>query len=138
VGQSKEAGVARPAPEKSLFQKFLLYWLPVLLYLTVIFVLSAQPNLKPPIQWQQSDKIYHLAEYIGLGVLLSRAMRGTFPARRLMMATVLAVVLGWCVAAGDEYFQSFIPGRDSSVFDFMADAAGIIIAQLATLLLSRD
>jgi len=130
--------VAQPAPEKTFYQKFLLYWLPVLLYLTVIFVLSAQPNLKPPFQWQQSDKIYHLAEYIGLGVLLSRAMRGTFPARRMLTATVLAVMLGWCVGASDEYFQSFIPGRDSSVFDFMADAAGIVIAQLATLLLAQD
>ena len=130
--------MARPAPEKSFFQKFLLYWLPVLLYLTVIFVISAQPNLKPPIQWQQSDKIYHLAEYGGLGLLLSRAMRGTFPVRRLMTATVLAVVLGCCVAAGDEYFQSFIAGRRSSAFDFMADAAGIMIAQLATLLIARD
>ncbi len=130
--------MARPAPEKSFFQKFLLYWLPVLLYLTVIFVISAQPNLKPPIQWQQSDKIYHLAEYGGLGLLLSRAMRGTFPVRRLMTATVLAVVLGCCVAAGDEYFQSFIGGRRSSAFDFMADAAGIMIAQLATLLIARD
>lgn len=130
--------MARPAPEKSFFQKFLLYWLPVLLYLTVIFVISAQPNLVPPIQWQQSDKIFHVAEYGGLGLLLSRAMRGTFPERRLMTATVLAVVLGCCVAAGDEYFQSFIPRRQSSAFDFMADAAGIMIAQLATLLISRD
>jgi VanZ family protein len=42
------------------------------------------------------------------------------------------------VGAGDEYFQSFIPGRDSSVYDFMADAAGIVLAQLATLLFLRD
>ena len=55
-----------------------------------------------------------------------------------MAATVLAAVLGCCVAAGDEYLQSFIPGRRSSAFDFMADAAGIMIAQLATLLIARD
>jgi hypothetical protein len=32
--------------------------------------------------------------------------------------------------AGDEYFQSFVPGRDSSVYDWMADTSGVVLAQL--------
>ena len=32
--------------ERGFFHRFMRYWLPVIVYLTVIFSLSAQPNLK--------------------------------------------------------------------------------------------
>ena len=32
-------------PPERFFRKFMLYWLPVLAYITVIIFLSAQPNL---------------------------------------------------------------------------------------------
>jgi VanZ family protein len=134
---SKEAGLAERA-RRSSFQLFLRDWLPVMLYVTVILTLSAQPNLKPPINWQGADKFYHLAEYGGFGLLLGRAFRDTLPARRIVLATLIAIFAGAAFGAFDEYFQSFIPGRESSVYDFIADSAGVILAQMVALLVARD
>ena len=42
------------------------------------------------------------------------------------------------VGASDEIFQSFVPGRDSSVYDFLADSGGVLLAQLLYLFFARD
>src|SRR6266436_1096633 len=68
--------LGRQPPRRGFFWTFMRYWLPVLVYLTVIFSLSAQPNLRPPFEFQNSDKLCHLLEYGGLGLLLGRAVRG--------------------------------------------------------------
>jgi VanZ family protein len=113
-------------------------WLPVLVYVSLIFFLSAQPNLQPPLHFENSDKLMHLLEYGGLGVLFARALRDNFPARSWVFTSLLALGAGLVIAAGDEYFQSFIPGRESSVFDWLADGTGLTFAQLAYLAFARD
>lgn len=121
-------------PARTFFQNFLRFWLPVLLYLTVILALSAQPYLKLPIRFNNADKLYHLIEYGGLGWLLVRALRGTMRLRTPVAAAAIAIVLGSLFGAGDEYFQSFVPGRDSSPYDWMADTAGVVLAQIVYVL----
>ncbi|MBI1799086.1 MAG: VanZ family protein [Candidatus Eisenbacteria bacterium] len=118
-------------PARTFFQQFLLYWLPVLLYVTVILTLSAQPHLQPPLHFRNADKLCHLIEYGGLGVLLARALRGSMRVSVPLFAGLMAIGLGSMIGAGDEYFQSFVPGRESSVFDWMADTLGVIVAQVA-------
>ena len=122
--------MARRPPARSLFQQFLVYWLPVLLYVTVIVVVSAQANLQPPLHFRNSDKLFHLLEYAGLGILLARALRGTLRVRVPLFAAMMAIGIGSLIGAGDEYFQSFVPGRDSSVYDWMADSLGVMLAQV--------
>ncbi|MCC6349241.1 MAG: VanZ family protein [Candidatus Eisenbacteria bacterium] len=114
------------------------YWLPVAAYVSLIFVLSAQPNLRPPFHFQNSDKLSHLLEYGVLGVLLARAMRATLRPRSWLLTTMLTMALGLGIGAGDEFFQSFVPGRDSTVFDWLADGTGITFAQLAYLAAARE
>lgn len=117
---------------------FARYWLPVLVYVSVIFILSDQPGLRPPLKFTNSDKLMHMLEYGGLGWLLVRAFRAAMPARSWVFTSMLALGLGLCIGAGDEYFQSFVPGRESSVFDWLADGTGLIFAQLAFLAAARD
>ncbi len=117
-------------PRRSFFQLFLLYWAPVLVYVTIIFGLSAQPNLKPPLQFQNSDKFFHMLEYGGLSFLLARAFRSTARIRLALTAALLVVLIGAVIAACDEKFQAFIPGRDSSLQDWFADVTGLILAQI--------
>ncbi len=117
---------------------FVRYWLPVAAYVGVILTLSAQPNLKPPVEFFNADKVAHILEYGGLGVLLARASRAQFRQRFAFRAALLALAIGAAVAAGDEVFQSFIPGRDSSVFDWTADTIGLLLAQIAYLIFARD
>jgi VanZ family protein len=114
------------------------YWLPVLMYVALILALSAQPKLRPPLQFTLSDKFYHALEYFGLGVLLARAFRAGRRAAVPMRTVTRAVTLGVIVGACDEIFQSFVPGRLPDVYDVLADATGVLLAQLVFLLAVRE
>jgi VanZ family protein len=129
--------VERPQ-ERPFFSLFLLYWLPVLVYLTLIIVLSAQPYLSPPLEFPNSDKLMHMLEYFGLGILVVRALRATMRIPLPLVAALLSLSFGIVVGTGDEYLQSFIPGRSSDPFDLLADTVGAAIAQLVYLAFTRE
>lgn len=117
---------------------FLKYWLPVLVYVTAIFVLSAQPYLKPPIRFPNADKFYHLGEYLLLGWLLARAFRVSLRVPYPVMAAMMALAFGVLVGASDEFFQSFVPGRTCDIFDLLADTAGLVLAQMLFVALTHE
>ena len=121
--------VTRP-PKRRFFVLFMSFWLPVLAYVAVIFALSAQPYLQSPLHFLNGDKIMHAGEYLVLGLLLVRALRATLRVSRPLFAAMITIGLVLVVGASDEFFQSFVPGRQSDVFDVLADLAGGAIAQL--------
>lgn len=99
--------------------------IPLLLYLGLIFFVSSRPNLRPPgVDIFLMDKIIHFMEYSILGVLLfdsiGRAMIqskfGTF---------IFLLAVGSSIGALDEIFQSYIPGRHMSIYDYIADTLGV-------------
>jgi VanZ family protein len=103
----------------------------VLAYVVLIFTLSAQPGLHIPGTFEYRDKVAHTLEYGGLGVLAYRAARATWPrtpALRRALVTVVAISL---LGVIDEKFQSFVPGRDSTPYDWMADTLGAMLGQVA-------
>ncbi len=108
---------------------FTSHWLPVLAYLGLIFFLSAQPHLRPPVQFSNSDKTYHLGEYLVLGALMARALRASQAQWSGLRVAAVTVALCSLWAASDEYHQSFVPGRDCSVWDWCADTMGALLAQ---------
>lgn len=115
--------------EKSFLFKFLIYWLPPLVVATIIISIGEIPHLQPPIQFWQSDKLFHMLEFGALGASLSRALKGSTrlnPWAVFFITTAFGALVGAC----DEYFQQFVPGRESSVFDWMADVTGTILGQL--------
>ncbi len=124
--------------ERPFFSLFLLYWLPVLAYPTVILVLSAQPYLSPPLEFPNSDKVMHILEYFGLGILVVRGLRATMRIHLPLVAALLALSFGIVVGTGDEYFQSFVPGRSSDPLDLLADTIGGLLAQLVYLAFTRE
>lgn len=119
----------RPLAERPLAQRIARFWLPVLVYLAGIFTLSAQPHLRAPIEFPDSDKLYHLMEYGGLGWLLARAFHDALPGKPWWRRALIAIGVGIVIAACDELFQSTVPGRESSVFDALADTLGVATAQ---------
>ena len=130
--------MARRPAQVRFFILFLRYWLPVLAYVTAIFVVSAQPHLTPPIRFQNADKFYHLGEYLILGWLLARAFRVSLRVPYPVMAAMMALAFGILIGASDEYSQSFVPGRDSNVLDFLADTAGLVLAQILFVALANE
>ncbi|MEJ2720657.1 MAG: VanZ family protein [bacterium] len=101
--------------------------LPVCVYLVLIFAASSIPSLSPPgPDFVSKDKVAHVLEYSVLGVLLFRGAGGSpRPSRVATFAFLFAI--GVTVAAVDEIYQSFIPGRMMSVYDWFADVSGIAV-----------
>ena len=112
-------------------------WLPVLAYVLLIFVLSAQPGLSVPGTWPYRDKLAHMLEYGGLSWLLYRAVRDTWPTRSGAQRIALTLFAISALGACDEKFQTGTPGRDSSVYDWMADTVGATFAQALGLALEK-
>ena len=122
---------------------FLKYWLPVILWCSLIFWLSSIQHLDTG--WGLWDfilrKCAHMAEYGVLYLLARRAFAGTPSASWFDKLTTLSKVEGLRInptmagfvfavlyAASDEFHQSFVPTRGPSVKDVMLDAAGAYIA----------
>ena len=92
--------------------------------LSLIFYLSHQPSLVivPPL-FPYQDKVLHAAEFfiLGLSLLMNRDLcKGH--CRLWMLFSGGAI---WAVL--DELHQSFIPGRDCSIMDLLADLAGLCL-----------
>jgi len=96
-------------------------------YVLLIFVLSSIPSLTAPgPEFIPKDKIAHLVEYSILGVLLFKGIGWTVtPWRAATFGFLVAV--GASIGALDELYQSFIPGRMMSIFDWFADVAGVAL-----------
>jgi VanZ family protein len=108
-------------------------WLPPLVLMAVIFVLSAQPDLNSGLGTIDfiGRKLIHMSEYALLCFLFWRALRTATQTRR---AIVLAFVIAVAYAATDEFHQHFVNGRHGTPVDVLIDAAG---AGAAALLIRR-
>ena len=106
-------------------------WAPPLVLMAVIFLLSAQPSLDLGLGLidKIGRKLVHAAEYALLAALWWRALRTRLDERRAALA---ALVLSSLYAASDEWHQSFVEGRHGSPLDVAFDAAGILLAFVAS------
>jgi len=100
-------------------------WLPVVLWLALIFTMSSIPLNGHVVRlFRHQDKLIHIIEYGILGCLLARAV--FFPGvsvYRYWGCIGVAVLVG----AADEFHQSFIPGRMMDWKDLLADTTGALI-----------
>jgi VanZ family protein len=103
-------------------------------YAGLIFYLSAQSHPDedlPSLFGSVNDKVLHAMEYAVLGGLCYRAFRwgvdGPVPARALFFAILTASLYG----VTDEVHQLFVPLRESSWQDWLADVAGSTLGALA-------
>jgi VanZ family protein len=110
-------------------------WGPVVLYLGLIFYLSSLSD----VSWAGStpDWASHSLEYLGLAILLARALNDGFerpaPVGRLALTFVLCVAY----AGLDEVHQMFVPDRFADYRDVLADAAGAAMGLLGLYLAGR-
>lgn len=100
-------------------------------WMALLFYLSSQPSLETPMLFPGQDKLFHAVAYGVLGSFLLLAL----PAARggsgygwaqIQTATVIASLYG----ISDEFHQSFVPGRQADVLDWVADTTGALLAAL--------
>jgi VanZ family protein len=89
-----------------------------------IFWASHQPTIPMPQSIPHLDKVLHFGAYAGLAGLLVLAIGpAALPGRqRFWLAWGIACLYG----LSDEFHQSFVPGRDVSALDWLADAVGAL------------
>ena len=75
-------------------------------------------------------KLAHVSEYFLLAVFAMRTMRGFSKSAltRLFCGALIAVLY----ACTDEYHQSFVPGRTSTIHDVLIDSYGISLALIVS------
>jgi VanZ family protein len=134
----------------STLKAFLRYWLPIAIWLALIFIgstdlMSAEHTSRfigPLLHWLYPTispftilrvqffvrKLAHVSEYAVLAVLLYRAVVHTTLKGRRALSAALVLVLCAAYAASDEFHQSFVPSRTASVRDVMIDICGAILA----------
>jgi VanZ family protein len=104
-------------------------WLPFVAACATIALLSqiGQPPLIELTTFWQLDKLLHAIAYAIVGALALVAL-GADPRTPPARATVLgAWLLALLYGVIDEVHQSFVPGRDASTGDVLADAFGAAI-----------
>ncbi len=134
-------------------KSFLKYWLPLGIWLALMFVGSTnlmssehtsryivpfllwlKPGMSPKTIWiiiVVVRKCAHVTEYAILALLLWRAFR-TVPLLHAKPSILFAAALLGCAvfAASDEFHQTFIKSRTPSVRDVFLDVAGALVGLL--------
>jgi VanZ family protein len=106
----------------------LLRWLPAILLMAAIFFLSAQPASRLPIFGEYDlliKKIGHATGYALLGLAYYFALP---PRIRVGYRWMLALLMAVLFALSDEFHQSFVEGRNSSLLDVLIDTTGAAFA----------
>ena len=111
--------------------KTFLSWIPALIFMGVIFCLSSIHGDKIHLpDFSYSDKVAHFFAYAFLGWLISlrQVLRGS---ARVGFGNAggldaMGQIVGMLYGASDEFHQMFVPLRDASVYDWNADALGIM------------
>ena len=135
-----------------MLSKILKHWLPVLLWILIIFLFSANPTtfgFLPvswrsllPLQWLRTlhgmiaehslTDLYRLVlsfvEYSVLIFWLTRAVDASFPANPKNYGFV--ILFSMLYALSNKLYQLSIPGRSFQIMDFINELLGVIFAFL--------
>ena len=103
-------------------------------WMMLIFILSSQPSLPAVSFFLGADLLLHAVFYAILCVFLARSF--TDPRIRNWNRVILLTVLVTAYGITDEYHQFFVPGRNVSIWDVLADGVGGFLA--AAMLFWRD
>ena len=140
-------------------RKFASLWLPLLVWMIFIFsastdAMSAEHTsrfLLPFLRWLMPNfstvvieaihtairKASHMTEYAILAALLWRAIHNGLALRiNLRVQAAIVFIAAMVYAAGDEFHQSFVRSRGSSIADVLIDGCGIALGILVCWLIT--
>lgn len=100
-------------------------WGPAALGAAVLFLLSELPGAGVSLP-ADTDKLVHGGLYLILGLSLAWGKARTGSG----VPVVVLLLMGVGYGALDEWHQSFVPGRDVSVGDWVADSIGVMLGLL--------
>ncbi len=102
----------------------MLYWVLGVSYMALLFFLSSQGSHSLPQLAHGTDKLVHLLAYIPLAAFFYHAFHKSGIRKYKFIMVFLIVCL---YGLSDEIHQYFVPGRDASFGDVVADSLGALI-----------
>lgn len=134
-------------------------WIPVLIAISVIAIESTEAfgadHTSEPLRWLYEhifglvstprwDAIHHFirktGHFVGYGLVAVAWLRAwwmTLPRIGFFKDALLALLGTALIAASDEFHQSFLPNRTSSVWDVLLDCCGAVVMQLLVFFIVR-
>jgi VanZ family protein len=107
--------------------KWIRQWLPATLIMGAIFYFSSIPSIEMPNFGSWDTLVKKSGHMLGYALLGVAYLRGTQSYR---WQSILAAMAGVVVyALSDEYHQSFVAGRTSTLVDVGIDTIGAIVGQ---------
>lgn len=108
----------------------ILYRLPVISLCLLIFWQSSYPGILSEPLFPHEDKVLHFIAYAILSLLCARDLKNEKPFWSPLKIRIIAILFASAYGLSDEIHQAFVPSRDASVYDFLADCAGSIVGCL--------
>jgi len=116
--------------------KFFKFWVPVIIWIGVIFFFSSLPELKSGLKQDFIlRKIAHILEFAFLTILLIRATKQENLS--IKKAITFSIIIAFFYALSDEYHQTFVLNRQGTLRDAGIDSIGILITGLMWYIKSR-
>lgn len=107
--------------------RFNIYWIISLLYMGLIFLFSSFPRPMGHPSFPFADKLVHLLAY---GLLASLIYFAREKSQAIFHPIFIPFLIAFLYGVSDEIHQHFVPGRESDVFDALADALGAFVFPL--------
>ena len=114
--------------QKTGWKKYIFYHAPWQIGMILIFISSSiSSDRLPDIAFKISDKLIHFMVFGILAILMFRSFELVKIRTVRENAFTLSVIFAALYGALDEFHQYFVPGRFTSLYDWIADVLGVII-----------
>jgi VanZ family protein len=112
--------------QENIFFFFFYFWAPVISYMVIIFSLSSQSHPSVPVK--TPDYLLHGIEYFILNGLLLRALFTRPVWEDSYKIYLIGIFVSTLYGVSDEIHQYFVPYREFSFHDMIADFVGAVLA----------
>lgn len=110
---------------------FFLYHFPAIVYGVAIILLSSVPGVRlPEFGLLRADKLLHFLEYALFAVLIFRSFSELLKRLGFRYVIISSFSFIMIFAILDEFYQGYIPGRDSDAADALLDVLGATLILL--------
>jgi VanZ family protein len=111
-------------------RKFFIYWLPVIIWMGVIFLFSSRQRVEVSEDTAINFiffKTLHILEYAFLMILSLRAVDNIYGKKKIWIAFILCLFF----AVSDEIHQTFVPTREGRLRDVIIDLGGMTLSWIS-------
>jgi hypothetical protein len=109
------------------------YRLPVIALCLFIYWQSSYPGMISGSLFPHEDRVLHFGAYAVLALLSARSLKQEKPFWSPVKLKLIVIFFAALYGLSDEIHQAFVPSRDASGYDFLADCAGSLTGCLVYL-----